>query len=44
LTMARYIWRIPFVAALPKDAVVKKIGRTVQRYLDDATEGQPKIL
>ena len=44
LTMARYIWRIPFIAVLPKDVVVKKVGRTVQRYLDDAAEGQPKIL
>jgi AcrR family transcriptional regulator len=44
LTMARYIWRIPFIAALPKDIVVKKIGRTVQRYLDDAAEGQHTIL
>jgi hypothetical protein len=44
LTVARYIWRIPFIAALPKDVVVKKIGRTVQLYLDDAAEGQPEIL
>jgi hypothetical protein len=44
LTVARYLWRIPFIAALPKDVVVKKIGRTVQRYLDDAAEGEPKIL
>jgi hypothetical protein len=42
--MARYIWRIPFIAALPKDVVVQKIGRTVQRYLDEAAEGQPTNL
>ena len=44
LTITRYIWRIPFIVALQKDVVVKKVGRTVQRYLDDAVEGQPKIL
>jgi AcrR family transcriptional regulator len=44
LTMARYIWRIPVISALPKDLVVKRIGKTVQRYLDDAAESQNKIL
>lgn len=35
LTMARYIWRIPAVTALPKAQVVAQVGKTVQRYLDD---------
>lgn len=43
LTMARYIWRIPLIAALPKEIVVKKIGRTVQRYLDEAADGSLKM-
>ncbi|WP_283842162.1 TetR/AcrR family transcriptional regulator [Bradyrhizobium altum] len=44
LAMARYIWRVPSIAALPKDLVVKQIGKAVQRYLDDAAEQQRKIL
>jgi AcrR family transcriptional regulator len=40
LTMARYIWRVPVVAALPKDLVITKVGRTVQRYLDDAANAR----
>ena len=39
LTMARYVWRIPPVAALPREAIVENVGRTVQRYLDDARSG-----
>ena len=35
LTMARYIWRIPAVSTLPKEQVIAKVGKTVQRYLDD---------
>ena len=35
LTMARYIWRIPAVTALPNEQVIAKVGKTVQRYLDD---------
>jgi AcrR family transcriptional regulator len=35
LAMARYIWRIPAIVALPKDLVVTRIGKTVQRYLTD---------
>jgi AcrR family transcriptional regulator len=40
LAIARYIWRIPLVAALPRDVVVKQIGKAVQRYLDDAAQQQ----
>ena len=43
LTMARYIWRIPFIAALPKELVVKRIGKAAPRYLDDAAEEQHKM-
>lgn len=35
LAMARYVWRIPVVANLPKAMIVEHVGRTVQRYLDD---------
>jgi len=35
LTMGRYIWRIPAIASLPKETIVKQIGKTVQRYLND---------
>ena len=35
LNMARYIWRIPAVAALPKQQVIEEVGKTVQRYLDE---------
>jgi len=38
LAMARYILRIPAVTALPTDEIVKRIGKTVQRYLDEANE------
>jgi AcrR family transcriptional regulator len=35
LTMARYVWRIPAIVTLPKAAIVERVGRTVQRYLDE---------
>jgi hypothetical protein len=35
LTVARYIRRILAIAAVPNDVVVSKVGKTVQRYLDD---------
>jgi hypothetical protein len=34
LTMARYVWRIPAVASLPKAWVVEQVGESVQRRLD----------
>jgi AcrR family transcriptional regulator len=34
LTMARYVWRVPTVASLPKAWVVQQVGESVQRYLD----------
>lgn len=35
LTMARYVWRVPAVAALPSEVVIAKVGQAVQRYLDE---------
>jgi AcrR family transcriptional regulator len=35
LAMARYVWQIPAVATLPRAAIVDRVGRTVQRYLDE---------
>ncbi len=42
MTMARYIWRIPAVAALSKDLIVTRIGKAVQRHLDDIACADPK--
>lgn len=36
LTMARFVWRIPVVAGLPRAVVIERVGRAVQRYLDEA--------
>ncbi len=38
LTMGRYIWRIPAIASLSKEVIIERVGKTVQRYLDDMTE------
>jgi AcrR family transcriptional regulator len=37
LTMGRYVWRIPAIARLSKAVIVKRVGKTVQCYLDDLT-------
>lgn len=37
LTMGRYIWRIPAIASLSKEVIIERVGKTVQRYLDDMT-------
>lgn len=34
--MARYVWKIPAVASLPREVLVTRIGGAVQYYLDDA--------
>jgi AcrR family transcriptional regulator len=36
MTLARYVWRVPAVAALPRAVLVDQIGEAVQRYLEDA--------
>jgi AcrR family transcriptional regulator len=35
MTMARYIWRIPVIVALPKEQLIARLGKAVQGYLDD---------
>lgn len=37
LTMGRYIWRIPTITSLSKEVIIERVGKTVQRYLDDMT-------
>lgn len=36
MTMARYIWKIPLVVAQPNDLLIRKVGKTIQRYFDEA--------
>jgi AcrR family transcriptional regulator len=35
LVMARYLWRIPAIAVLSRDSVIDRVGRAVQRYIDE---------
>lgn len=37
LTMARYIWRLPFVVSLNRQQVVERFGEAVQRHIENST-------
>lgn len=37
LVMARYLWRIPAIAALSRDSVIERVGRAVQHYIDEVS-------
>jgi AcrR family transcriptional regulator len=34
LTMARFVWRLPIVVALPRAEVIRRFGRALQRHID----------
>lgn len=36
LTMARFVWRLPIVAALPRAEVIRRFGSAIQRHIDVA--------
>ena len=38
--MARYIWRVPAMPALPKDVVIATVGKAVERFLDEAAKAR----